>query len=45
MDRGLVRKMKIWNPDQYIKAWNFSSKAHGQQRLAGTEIPYINYNI
>lgn len=33
----------MWNPDTYIKAWNFASIAHGQQFVPGTTIPYLNH--
>ncbi len=35
--------MPPWNPDNYIKAWNFASKAHGDQRVPGSGVPYINH--
>ena len=35
--------MNIWNQDNYIKAWNFSSIAHQGQSVPGTDIPYINH--
>jgi (p)ppGpp synthase/HD superfamily hydrolase len=33
----------MWNPDLYIKAWNFASQAHQGQCVPGTELPYINH--
>ena len=33
----------MWDQNEYIKAWNFASKAHQQQLLPGSEIPYINH--
>jgi len=33
----------MWNPDQYIKAWNFAAHAHHGQTVPGSEIPYINH--
>lgn len=35
--------MKIWNQDQYQKAWNFASDVHNAQNLPGSDIPYINH--
>ena len=35
--------MNLWNADSYIKTWNFASKVHAEQRLPGSEIPYINH--
>jgi len=33
----------MWDQDQYIKAWNFSSKVHNTQQVPGTDFPYINH--
>lgn len=33
----------MWNPEKYIKAWNFASVAHNGQMVPGTDIPYINH--
>ena len=35
--------MKHWSPDLYLKAWNFASRAHEEQCVPGTTIPYINH--
>ncbi len=35
--------MNMWNPDKYIKAWNFACRAHNGQLVPGTDIPYINH--
>ncbi len=35
--------MQTWNPDNYLKAWNFASKAHNGQRLTGSDVPYITH--
>ncbi len=35
--------MKIWDQDQYQKAWNFASNVHNGQKLPGSDIPYINH--
>lgn len=35
--------MPLWNPDTYIKAWNFASRVHGDQRVPGNGAPYINH--
>jgi (p)ppGpp synthase/HD superfamily hydrolase len=33
----------MWNPEKYIKAWNFASAAHNGQMVPGTDIPYIHH--
>jgi (p)ppGpp synthase/HD superfamily hydrolase len=33
----------MWNPEKYIKAWNFASVAHNGQMVPGTDIPYIHH--
>ncbi len=33
----------MWNQDQYIAAWNFSTESHNGQLLPGTDLPYINH--
>lgn len=35
--------MKIWDQDQYQKAWNFASNVHNGQKLPRSDIPYINH--
>lgn len=35
--------MNTWNPDIYIKAWNYASKAHNGQLIPSSEIPYIHH--
>ncbi len=35
--------MKIWDQDNYLKAWNYASKIHQDQTMAGVGIPYINH--
>ncbi len=35
--------MKFWSQDLYLKAWNFASNAHKDQKLPGSDIPYINH--
>ncbi len=35
--------MKHWSPDLYLKAWNFASRAHMEQCVPGTPLPYINH--
>ena len=36
-------KMKNWNQDSYLKAWNFASMIHNGQQIPGSDIPYINH--
>lgn len=33
----------MWNPDSYLKAWEFACNAHLEQKIPGSEIPYINH--
>lgn len=35
--------MGMWNPDIYVKAWNFACRAHNGQLVPGTNMPYINH--
>lgn len=36
--------MEFWNPDIYLKAWNFASVAHQAQRMpGGSNVPYLNH--
>lgn len=35
--------MKIWDQENFIKAWNFASHVHNGQLVPGTDIPYINH--
>jgi len=35
--------MTNWNPDKYIKAWNFASEAHTGQLVPGTNHPYTHH--
>ena len=30
-----------WSQDKFIKAFNFAAKAHGKQKLPGSELPYM----
>lgn len=32
-----------WSPDRYLSAWNFAAAAHGDQKVPGSDIPYINH--
>ena len=34
---------KSWDQDKYLKAWNFASTIHNNQKLPGSDIPYINH--
>jgi (p)ppGpp synthase/HD superfamily hydrolase len=36
--------MKRWSQDIFIRAFSFAARAHGAQKLAGTEYPYL-YHI
>ena len=35
--------MAVWNPDKYISAWNFASRAHLGQLVPGSPLPYIHH--
>ncbi len=35
--------MKLWNQELYIKAWNYAAAAHLDQKLPGSELPYITH--
>lgn len=35
--------MKTWSQDNYIRAWNYASKAHQGQLVPGGDVPYINH--
>jgi len=35
--------MKLWSPELYLKAWNFASYHHKDQKVPGTDLPYINH--
>ena len=35
--------MNIWDPDKFVKAWNFAALTHKAQTVPGTELPYINH--
>lgn len=39
----LKQKMNDWNPDKYIKAWNYASVVHKGQNVPGTDISYLNH--
>jgi (p)ppGpp synthase/HD superfamily hydrolase len=31
----------IWSQEKYLLAWQFAAQAHGEQRVPGTELPYV----
>lgn len=35
--------MTVWNPELYIRAWNFAAEIHKGQYLPGSDIPYLNH--
>jgi (p)ppGpp synthase/HD superfamily hydrolase len=35
--------MKFWLQESYLKAWNFASYYHRNQKVPGTDLPYINH--
>jgi len=36
-----VNRNKIWSQDLYLKAIRFAGEAHGDQKIPGTDLPYI----
>lgn len=36
-------EVKHWDQDKYLKAWNFVSFIHNDQKIPGKDIPYINH--
>jgi len=34
---------RMWNPDLYMNAWNFASRAHIGQHVPGTDVSYLNH--
>jgi (p)ppGpp synthase/HD superfamily hydrolase len=39
--RGMLARMSLWSPDAWHLAWNFAADAHADQRVPGSELPYI----
>ncbi len=37
------KQMHIWNRETYIRAWTFAADAHGNQKVPGTDHPYIHH--
>ncbi len=35
--------MNFFDQDTYTRAWNFACRAHGNQKVPGTELPYCNH--
>ena len=35
--------MIFWNPEIYTDAWNYAAHAHNDQKVPGTDHPYINH--
>lgn len=35
--------MRLWSADVYARAWRFAATAHGEQKVPGTELPYIEH--
>ncbi len=36
-----MKQKKIWSQDLYLKALRFAGEAHGDQKITGTDLPYI----
>jgi (p)ppGpp synthase/HD superfamily hydrolase len=39
------RESKHWSPDEYAAALLFAAQAHGEQKVPGTELPYISHVV
>ncbi|WP_432736148.1 HD domain-containing protein [Maridesulfovibrio sp. FT414] len=33
----------MWNPDKYMRAWNFACARHAGQKVPGSNLPYVNH--
>lgn len=33
----------MWSPDLYLTAWNYAAVMHGEQKVPGTELPYLTH--
>lgn len=33
----------MWSPDFYLAAWNYAAVMHGEQKVPGTNVPYLNH--
>jgi len=31
----------MWSPDFYLAAWNYAAQMHGEQKVPGTQLPYL----
>ena len=31
----------MWSPDSYLVTWNYAAHMHGEQKVPGTELPYV----
>ena len=31
----------MWSPDLYLAAWNYAAQMHGEQKVPGTQLPYL----
>ncbi len=36
-----MKQKKIWSQELYLKALRFAGEAHGDQKIPGTELPYV----
>ncbi|MGI0481102.1 HD domain-containing protein [Geminocystis sp. CENA526] len=39
----MSEQIKYWNPEIYLKAWNFASFAHQSQLMPSSNVPYLNH--
>ena len=33
----------MWSPDLYLAAWNYAAATHGDQKVPGTQLPYLTH--
>lgn len=33
----------MWSPDLYLAAWNYAAQMHGEQKVPGTQLPYLTH--
>ncbi len=33
----------MWSPDSYLSAWNYAAAMHGEQKVPGTQLPYLTH--
>jgi (p)ppGpp synthase/HD superfamily hydrolase len=33
----------MWSPERYLAAWNYAAAMHGEQKVPGTQLPYLTH--